>query len=79
MGIDDWGAGVNDRVVLARKDSLSWVGYQWTGDEPEGMHDVKQALSLGAEWDGDELVIFNKPAFDHNFSRLRDGWMEDSD
>ena len=79
MSINDWGAGANERVVLGRRDPLSWVGFQWSGNEPEGLYDTKQALSLGAEWEGDELVVYGKDAFDHSFSRVRDGWMEDSD
>ena len=79
MGIDDWGGGQNERVVLARRNPTSWVGFQWTGEEPEGLYDPDQAVAYGAEWDGDELVVYNKPAFDHRFSRERDGWMEDSD
>jgi hypothetical protein len=79
MGVDDWGGGTNEKVVLGRKDPTSWIGFQWTGEEPEGLNDTDQALSLGAEWEGDELVTYNKPAFEHNFSRVRDGWMEDSD
>ena len=79
MGVDEWGGGTNQKVVLGRKDPFSWVGFQWTGEEPEGLNDPKQALALGAEWEGDELVTYNKPSFDHNFSRVRDGWMEDSD
>ena len=72
-------AGPNERVVLARRDSSSWVGFQWTGAEPEGMYSPDMAIASGAEWDGDELVTFNKPALYHAFSRMRDGWMEDSD
>ncbi|HEX2054635.1 MAG TPA: hypothetical protein VHJ78_13030 [Actinomycetota bacterium] len=79
MGIDDWGSGFNERVVLARRDPNSWVGFQWTGEEPEGLSDPNQAISYGAEWDGDELVTYNNPALHHRFSRERDGWMEDSD
>jgi len=79
MSDDDWGSGVNERVVLARRDPASWIGFQWTGEEPEGMYNVEMALGSGAEWDGDELVTFNKPALEHSFSRMRDGWMEDSD
>jgi hypothetical protein len=79
MGVDDWGAGDNEKVVLGRKDPTSWVGFQWTGEEPEGLYDPKQAIQLGAEWVGDELVTYNKSAFHHAFSRVRDGWMEDSD
>lgn len=79
MSDDDWGSGVNERVVLARRDATSWVGFQWTGEEPDGMYDPNAALASGAQWDGDELVTFNKPALDHAFSRMRDGWMEDSD
>lgn len=78
--VDDWGGGVeNERVVLGRKNPTSWIGFQWTGEEPEGLNEPKQALHLGAEWDGDELVVYNKSAFHHAFSRVRDGWMEDSD
>jgi hypothetical protein len=77
--MEDGGAGPNERVVLGRKNASSWIGFQWTGEEPEGMYDPEMALANGAEWDGEELVTYNKPALEHAFSRMRDGWMEDSD
>ncbi len=77
--MQDEGAGPNERVVLGRNDPGSWRGFEWTGQEPEGMYDTDMALASGAEWDGDELVTYNKPALDHAFTRMRDGWMEDSD
>lgn len=77
--MDEGGTFANQKVVLGRKDPSSWVGFQWSGAEPEGLNNPDMALALGAEWDGDELVTFNKVEFDHSFSRLRDGWMEDSD
>lgn len=77
--MDDWGSGFSERVVLARKDTGGFVDFQWTGEEPEGLYDPNQAVALGAEWEGDELVTYNKPMLEHNFSRVRDGWLEDSD
>lgn len=77
--MDEGGTFSSQKVVLGRKDPSSWVGFQWSGAEPEGLNNPDMALALGAEWDGDELVTFNKVEFDHSFSRLRDGWMEDSD
>jgi hypothetical protein len=67
------------RVVLGRKDPMTMVGFQWTGEEPDGLNNIEMALALGAVWEGDELVTNNQTEFTHNFSRLRDGWMEDSD
>lgn len=77
--MDEWGSAASERVVLGRKDDSGWAGFQWTGEEPEGMNDPDVALALGAQWDGDELVVYNKELLAHNFSHLDQGWMEDSD
>lgn len=77
--MDDWGSATSERVVLGRKDDSGFVDFQWTGVEPEGMYDPEQAIALGAEWDGDELVTYNQEALEHNWSRMGDGWLEDSD
>jgi len=68
-----------ERVVLARKDPSSMVGLQWTGAEPEGMFDTDDAVLLGAEWEGDELVCYNMDALRHAFLHAPDGYLEDSD
>ncbi|MEX2588267.1 MAG: hypothetical protein WD602_09810 [Actinomycetota bacterium] len=77
--MDEWGSAASQRVVLGRKDDTGWVGFHWTGEEPEGMNDPAVALALGAQWDGDELVVYNMEALEHDFSHLDQGWMEDSD
>ena len=75
---EEEGSGLG-RVVIGRKDDWTKVGFQWTGEEPEGMYDIDMALALGAVWDGDELVVHNYPDFAHAYNHLKDGWMEDSD
>ena len=67
------------RVVLGRKDPSSFVGFQWTGEEPEGLSDIEVAQSIGAVWEGDELVTHNLEFFRHNWRHREDGWLEDSD
>jgi hypothetical protein len=64
------------RVVLGRKDDWTKVGFQWTGEEPEGLYDIDQALALGAVWDGDELVVHNYPDFEYAYKHLSDSFLE---
>lgn len=65
--------------MLGRKAPESMVGFQWSGNEPEGMFDIDFAIHLGAEWEGDELVTYNMPLLEHNWSHHPDGYLEDSD
>ncbi len=51
-----------DRVVLARKEN-SMRKYRWTGAEPDGLNDLEVAESLGAKWEGDELVTYDLVTF----------------
>lgn len=68
-----------ERVVLARKAPETMVGYQWTGAEPEGMIQPNQAEYMGAVWEGDELVTYDLPLMQHDWSHRMDGYLEDSD
>ena len=68
-----------DRVVLGRKDEMSWSGFQWTGEEPEGLDDAELAETLGAQWEGDELVTYNPDGLKHRFEQWAGEWQADSD
>lgn len=68
-----------ERVVLGRKDDMTFVGFQWTGAEPEGLNEPEHAVGLGAIWEGDELVTYNLPHFEHSFAHEADGFMADPD
>ena len=48
------------RVVLARKTNTI-ARHQWTGAEPHEMYELEVAESLGAVWEGDELVTYDLP------------------
>jgi hypothetical protein len=37
--------------------------FRWSGNEPTSLHEVEWAEELGAEWEGDELVIYDYPGF----------------
>lgn len=52
------------RVVLGRRDkTTSMVPFRWSGKEPSSLTSVDDALELGAQWEGDELVIYDYPGF----------------
>lgn len=68
-----------ERVVLGRRAPESWVGFQWSGNEPEGLSDIPFAEALGAVWEGDELVVYNFGAFAHAIEHARDGYQYDPD
>lgn len=65
--------------MLGRNEPSSFVGFQWTGAEPEGLSSIEQAQALGAVWDGDELVTYDLENFRHNWQHTDDQWLEDSD
>ena len=67
------------RVVLGRKNPQTFAGFQWTGEEPEGLSDLKMAEVLGAVWEDDELVTYNKAELHHNYEHSGDGYLYDSD
>jgi len=67
------------RVVLGRRDDTTMVGFQWTGAEPEGLNEPYEAESLGAVWEGDDLVTYNLDHLVHGFGHAVDGYMEDVD
>ena len=79
LEMDDGGIKEEERVVLGRKAPWSMVGFQWSGAEPEGLNDVRQARALGAEWEGDELVTYNLRMLVFNFQHLGFEYLEDSD
>lgn len=68
-----------ERVVLARKDSRTMVGFQWTGLEPPGLSESDFAEALGAVWEGDQLVTYNLSAFTHAFEHYADEYLTDPD
>jgi len=68
-----------EKVVLGRRDDATFVGFQWTGAEPEGLFEPDQAVALGATWEGDELVTYNLAHLEHRFAHEADGFMEDAD
>ncbi|MBA3291581.1 MAG: hypothetical protein H0U17_08850 [Actinobacteria bacterium] len=68
-----------EKVVLGRRDDTTFVGFQWTGAEPEGLFAPDQAVALGATWEGDELVTYNLGHLEHRFAHEADGFMEDPD
>lgn len=68
-----------ERVVLARKDARTMVGFQWTGVEPAGLHEVDFAQALGAVWEGRELVTYNLSAFNHAFEHYAEEYLTDPD
>lgn len=47
-----------ERVVLGRREN-SMIGFRWSGNEPDGLNDVKLAQEFGAIWEGDELVTYD--------------------
>jgi len=69
----------SERVVLGRRDDTTMVGFQWTGTEPEGLNEPYEAESLGAVWEGDELVTYNLGQLAHRFGHDTGGYMEDVD
>jgi hypothetical protein len=52
------------RVVLGRRDRMSMVKFKWSGKEPQGLDRPEEALELGAQWEGDELVVYDYPGFE---------------
>ena len=72
-------SGPSERVVLGRRDDTTMVGFQWTGAEPEGLFAPYEAESLGAVWEGDELVTYNLGHLAHCFGHDIDGYMEEVD
>ncbi len=74
------GDGVEgERVVLARKDARTMVGFQWTGLEPAGLNESDFAVALGAVWEGEQLVTYNLRAFTHAFEHYTDEYLTDPD
>nr|MBA2601726.1 hypothetical protein [Actinomycetota bacterium] len=69
----------SDRIVLGRIDTATFVGFQWTGAEPESLNDPEEAVALGATWEGDELVTYNLRELTHALIHEPDGYMEDPD
>ncbi len=50
-------------MVLGRKADSSMVSIRWTEDCPEDLNDVETAEGLGAQWEGEELVVYDLPGF----------------
>jgi hypothetical protein len=51
-----------ERVVLGKRAS-GMTPFRWSGNEPEGFSDVEWAEELGAQWEDDELVVYDYPGF----------------
>jgi hypothetical protein len=68
-----------ERVVLARIEPRTMVGFQWTGREPAGLNETDFALALGAVWEGDQLVTYDLRAFNHAFEHYTDEYLTDPD
>lgn len=68
----------HERVVLARRTS-GFQPFQWTGDEPEELNDEDEALSMGAVWEGDELVTYDLPTLRLQAVSERDDYLNDND
>jgi hypothetical protein len=68
-----------ERVVLARKSRGAMVDFQWTGKEPVGLSDLEFAETLGAVFEGDEMVTYDFDAFKHAFEHYRDEYLTDPD
>ena len=69
----------SDRVVLAKRDARTMVGFQWTGLEPVGLNETAFAAALGAVWEGDEMVTYDISAFEHAFEHYGDEFLTDPD
>lgn len=66
-----------ERVVLGHRDS-GWAGFQWSGEEAEGMFEPEEA-EVGAKWEGDELVTYDLTALRRNYAASDEEWLPDSD
>ncbi len=63
--VDDQEFQSGERVVLGTRDkSSSMSNFKWSGNEPANLHELEWAEELGAEWEGDELVIYDYPGFE---------------
>jgi len=52
-----------ERVVLGQRDNKSMTKFRWSGNEPSSLSEVEWAEDLGAQWEGDELVIYDYRGF----------------
>lgn len=67
------------RIVLARREN-SMIGWRWTGDEPAGLNDLEIAQQLGAVWEGDELVHYDREGLEWQVEQYEHGeFMADND
>ena len=67
-----------ERVVLARRTS-GFQPFQWTGEEPEALNDEDEALALGAEWEGGELVTYDYSTLALKVGSDMDDYLNDND
>ena len=51
-----------ERVVLGKRQK-GLTKFKWSGNEPDDLSEVEWAEELGAQWEGDELVIYDYPGF----------------
>lgn len=68
-----------ERVVLGKRvDSM--VKFRWSGNEPDGLDELEYAEELGAQWEDDELVIYDYPGFVDLLSYYKDeDYLADND
>ncbi len=65
--------------MLARRVDSGFAPFQWTGAEPEGLDDLETAESLGACWEGDELVTYDVGALAAGLEHYDEGYLADND
>jgi hypothetical protein len=69
-----------ERVVLGTRDRSSMTKFRWSGNEPSNLSELEWAEELGAEWEGDELVIYDYPGFVGLLEMYeQDGFLNDND
>lgn len=68
-----------ERIVLGRRNANTWHGFEWAGAEPDGLYDPDQAVTLGARWEGDELVTYDIQALAYAVANHDEPYLTDSD
>lgn len=68
-----------DRIVLGRRNTSTWHGFEWTGAEPDGLYDPDEAVALGARFEGDELVTYDVGSLAYAVAHREEPYLADSD
>jgi len=71
-------ADEHERVVLARR-TTGFQPFQWSGAEPDEISDTDEAVELGAQWEGDELVTYDLAGFRLAVASQGDDFLNDND